>query len=414
MKKTILLIRMDDMYDVCIVGAGMFGSAAARHVSANPSLRVCLIGPDEPKTSEEWSTREIHSSHYDEGRIVRCTIDGAAMQHLGSTSIGRFRELERLSGIEFYQPVGTLLIHEKKSAELRNWLESVKTAKTPIVDLGSNDVFNKRYPFLQLEPDDHAFLDDSGAGYVSARRMVEAEQKVAMLQGCQIFRETICEVGELRNGMHQVMTDSGRVVRCKRVLVCAGAFTKFKGLVPNLKYSVHRETVAMLRVSEEESRRLSGMPPILKIKNRMGIMATSVHGVYILPPIQYPDGHFYLKIGPAGHQRDSLVNILEEARQWYNVENGDQELLHKLPEVLKDMIPGLSVESISSKTCVTCDSPSGLPYICRISPTVCVAAVGNGEGASVADEVGRLAADLVAGRGWSSHLPAELFQADFD
>ena len=40
------------LYDVCIVGAGMIGSAAARSICAiDPALKVCLIGPAEPKVS---------------------------------------------------------------------------------------------------------------------------------------------------------------------------------------------------------------------------------------------------------------------------------------------------------------------------------------------------------------------------
>ncbi len=37
-------------YDICVVGAGMIGSAAAKYiVKQNPGLRVALIGPTEPK-----------------------------------------------------------------------------------------------------------------------------------------------------------------------------------------------------------------------------------------------------------------------------------------------------------------------------------------------------------------------------
>lgn len=39
------------IYDLCIVGAGMFGSAAARHASTIRGIKVCLIGPDEPTVS---------------------------------------------------------------------------------------------------------------------------------------------------------------------------------------------------------------------------------------------------------------------------------------------------------------------------------------------------------------------------
>lgn len=41
----------NNIYDLCIVGAGMFGSAAARHASANVGVKVCLVGPEEPSVS---------------------------------------------------------------------------------------------------------------------------------------------------------------------------------------------------------------------------------------------------------------------------------------------------------------------------------------------------------------------------
>ncbi len=37
------------VYDVCIVGAGMFGSAAARHAASILGRGTCLVGPGEPK-----------------------------------------------------------------------------------------------------------------------------------------------------------------------------------------------------------------------------------------------------------------------------------------------------------------------------------------------------------------------------
>ena len=37
------------MYDLCVIGAGMIGSAAARHAAEREGVKVCLIGPEEPK-----------------------------------------------------------------------------------------------------------------------------------------------------------------------------------------------------------------------------------------------------------------------------------------------------------------------------------------------------------------------------
>ena len=38
-------------FELCIVGAGLIGSAAARHASLILGDRVCLLGPSEPKMS---------------------------------------------------------------------------------------------------------------------------------------------------------------------------------------------------------------------------------------------------------------------------------------------------------------------------------------------------------------------------
>ena len=37
------------IYDLVIIGAGMMGSAAAKHASLIPNTSICLLGPDEPK-----------------------------------------------------------------------------------------------------------------------------------------------------------------------------------------------------------------------------------------------------------------------------------------------------------------------------------------------------------------------------
>lgn len=61
-------------------------------------------------------------------------------------------------------------------------------------------------------------------------------------------------------------------------------------------------------------------------------------------------------------------------------------------------------------TCVTSSSPSGQPYIDRVSPTVTVAVVGNSRGAKLADEVGKIAADLSLRGRWNSEVSQSHFK----
>lgn len=44
---------MEIVYDLCVIGAGMVGSAAARHASINNDIKICLIGPQEPKVPKQ-------------------------------------------------------------------------------------------------------------------------------------------------------------------------------------------------------------------------------------------------------------------------------------------------------------------------------------------------------------------------
>ena len=88
-----------------IVGAGMMGAAAARHLSAQTG-GVALIGPAEP------ADRKVHqgvfSSHYDEARITRGFDGDPVWAALAKRSIARYAGLEAKSGVRFFTEAGCL------------------------------------------------------------------------------------------------------------------------------------------------------------------------------------------------------------------------------------------------------------------------------------------------------------------
>ncbi|KAF8795751.1 hypothetical protein HNY73_000214 [Argiope bruennichi] len=395
-----------ETFDLCIIGAGMYGSAAARHASSNSGVKVCLIGPGEPR-EDEIETREILSSHYDEGRIVHIAYASPVMQVLVRHTIKRFREIEKLSGINFFSPVGTIITAERGTSYFYTLLQGFEMHDVNYIDLSKEDIMKQRFPYLKLDDCDHPLFDDDSAGFIKARGMVEAQKKIAHLQGCHIVDDVVEEVKDFKDGAHQIITKEGHVLRAKKVLFCTGAFTAFKKFDPlkkKLKIQVNRETAAMLRIPEEEKDRLSSMPTMMMYRDNLALMPAVAKGAYILPPIKYPDGHWYLKLVTWAFREIQKVNTLEEIKEWYK-SDGDQEVIDKYSRFLISIIPGLKVEEVKGKTCITCDSPSGLPYIDRISLTVTVAVVGNGKGATICDEVGRIAADLSLTGKWKSELP---------
>ncbi len=84
---------MSARFRYAVVGCGLMGAAAARHL-ANMTEGVALIGPSEP--ADKAHHRGVFASHYDEGRITR-TIDPdpvwarLARNSIGVTAISRRR-----------------------------------------------------------------------------------------------------------------------------------------------------------------------------------------------------------------------------------------------------------------------------------------------------------------------------------
>ena len=75
------------------------------------------------------------------------------------------------------------------------------------------------------------------------------------------------------------------------------------------------QTVAYLEVSVDQAKALEKMPTVVTNYN-----FKELDGTYILPPILYPDGKYYLKLGH--HDAfEKIFNTPEEIEAWY--QNGE-------------------------------------------------------------------------------------------
>ena len=97
---------MTTRYDVAVIGVGLVGAAALRHLAAT-GRRCVGVGPGEPA---DWASHTgVFASHYDSGRITRRLDKRREWAILADRAIAEYGGIEAASGIGFHHPVGVLI-----------------------------------------------------------------------------------------------------------------------------------------------------------------------------------------------------------------------------------------------------------------------------------------------------------------
>jgi sarcosine oxidase len=383
----------------------MMGSAAARYLAAR-GLRTVVIGPDEPANYR--SHTGVYASHYDQARLTYQVSQDALWSYLGMSSIARYADIEARSGIRFHAPVGKLTVYaaENGKARAERAIQLAAELSVPLRYLPAGEVRLREVgPGLSFPSTCPATFEADPAGYINPRRLVQAQLALAHHNGAVIARQEVRHVEEFAEHVRVNLAD-GRVIVAGMALVAAGAFSNFHRLLPApLPLRIKTETIILGKVDNEEAARLTQMPVVV-----YEVLDSDISEIYMTPPVRYPDGHFYAKLG-ANTVADQWPQTLEEVREWFR--QGDSDgCLPALSRALRSLMPDTTFTSVRSARCIVCYTPSRAPTIDRVpgSERLFVAAGGNGMGAKGSDCSGRLAAGLMLGDAWPDGLAREPFQ----
>ncbi len=355
---------------VGVVGAGLMGSAAARHL-AKAGLDVTLIGPGEPENKR--THQGTFGSHYDEGRITRHNALKPFWVEVSKASIARYSEIEAESGISFFTETGAMMVGSDA------WMAQVYAAaaqhgvESHALDAGG---LAQTFPFFSFAPDHSGAYERRRAGHVSPRRLVAAQQAAALRYG---GRRVVTEVQNVTDGRVQ---SSDGTLKFDHVLVAAGGWTDaILGRAPHL--DVYARTVAFFELSEAEAARLKSMP---------SLVYEALEDPYLLPPIRYPDGKIYIKLG--GDPEDVRLDGPGAVGDWFRA-GGNAQVRDRLEEMIRTLMPSLKIDSVSMDACVTSWTADRLPEIRALGDRLAVCTGGNGAGAKCSDELGRRGAALI-------------------
>jgi len=391
---------MTPEFQYAIVGRGLTGSAAARHL-AEQVPGVVLIGPDEPAVKATHPG--AFGSHYDEGRITRTIDPDENWARFANRSIARYRDIESRSGISFFSERGCL-ISGLSTGRSQQYMSDIRDNASKLglnVKRLDDGALQERFAYFRFPEGSDAVLEAHGAGHVSPRNLVAAQTRLTELAGGRVIRQEVAAIRQ-REDFAEIVTVGGETVAAAKVLVAAGGFTNKPGLLPEaLDLKVYGRTITFFEVDDAEAARLADMPSMIYEPEDVML------GIYMLPPILYPNGKFYLKIG--GDTVDIPLHEESDVRAWFRTQ-GDADAREHLMRNMGDLVPGLKVMAVHTEACVTSYTPTGYPAIGWTSqPSIAVMAGGCGAAAKSSDEIGRLGAELLL----HGRIIDQSYRADF-
>ncbi len=363
---------------IAVIGRGPIGSAAARHL-ARAGHGVVLIGPGEP--ADKGTHKGVFASHWDEGRITRALDPDPFWSAVSRASIARYAEIEAESGIDFFTESGALIVGPAGGEFMRN-VAAVQAEAGIAAETLTGAALAARFPCFAFPEGIEARYEPRGAGHVNPRRMVAAQTESARRAGAEVMEATALRLET--SGKHaRVITDAGDVT-ANRVLVANGGWANTLLPAP-LPLAVYARTIAFFAQAPDAG--LGDMPTL--------VYRTPAGDVpYLLPPIRYPDGRLYVKIG--GDPEDTRLETPEAVGDWFR-SGGSATVGDQLRRLIEGLMPALDTSAMHVEPCVTVFTPEDRPAIRRLGPRLAVAVAGCGRGAKCADELGRRAAEVVAG-----------------
>ena len=375
--------------DTAVIGRGMVGAAAARHL-AEAGHSVALIGPDEP--ADRRSAEGPFASHHDQGRITRIAGRDEVWTELAARSVDRYGDIRDRSGIDFHTPRGMVAVYPDAAdwvSRATPWGSEARLVEPDWLRSTTGIAITNGLPIM-YEP--------APAGHINPLHLVAAQTVLTELAGGLVLREAVTSVRGAGSGFE--IGGHWGTLTAARVLVATGAFG---AELFGFRLDVERRPRTILRAELADDGRI---PSIIA----MDPPDQRVHEIYWVPPVSYPDGSVCIKIG--GDLREFVPLEPEELTDWFHSDGNPTEI-ESLENNLRLLLPDCSFGAINTAPCVITGTSSGHPYIGWADDHLAVAIAGNGSAAKSSDELGRIAAGLFSEAGWDSAIDASVFTPRF-
>lgn len=378
--------------DIAVVGRGMIGSAAARHLCL-AGHSVALIGPPEP--ADRAGSNGPFCSHPDEGRITRIAARTDVWAELAARSIERYSELEAQSGLSLHSACGLVSVFDCAD----DWVARGQMFGSDARRVDVDWVYNQTG--IAVTNGLPAMYEGPPAGHINPRRMVAAQTKISASLGADVIEEAVDDIEQTPAGF-RVSGAWGRRT-AQRVLLATGAFGSTL-LGARLDIERRPRTIVMAELAGAGD--VTAIPSLILDRPA----DDRLHEIYWVPPVTWGDGVDRIKIG--GNLEDFDPLEPQQLTEWFHSDGSAVEA-DALTSSLRALLPDFDVVRPISAPCIITGTPTGHPYIGWVTDGIAVAIGGNGSAAKSSDELGRLASTLFAADGWTDTISADNFTPQF-
>jgi sarcosine oxidase len=379
--------KMAFNFDIIVIGKGLVGSAAAKYL-AKSGEKVAIIGTNEP---QEHETPLVYASHYDQARVQRIVGKDEAWTKLNADAAQEYSTIQKESGIDFHRGVGCLYVNPYGEDEyLKNLPTLAQKFNVPYHSFKNENDKGEYFSDFHFPEKSMGIFEPHPSGHINPRLLVQAQLHIFEKQGGAIITDTVIHLSPTNDDTFMLKTASGQTYFTQKVVVATGSFMNHLDLLPQkLQLKTKSEVVLLVKIEEKMLDYYANMPSLL-----YEIDEDETEGIYMLPPVQYPDGHFYLKIG-ANSPDDLFFEDLEAIQNWFRVGN-DAQYAPALIRAIQKILPNLNLENVLTKKCIISRTEHGRPYIGETQQKGLFVAGGcNGYSAMCSDAMGKVAAHFV-------------------
>eukprot|EP00112_Aurelia_sp_Birch-Aquarium-sp1_P004379 Seg1494.10 transcript_id=Seg1494.10/GoldUCD/mRNA.D3Y31 product=Paxillin protein_id=Seg1494.10/GoldUCD/D3Y31 len=264
----------DQVYDVCIIGAGIIGSCAAYNAlkyTKNVLLcdQVCVFS-------------HSRGSSHGHSRIIRTSYIQKHYSEMMPEAFRIWKEIQQTVGTELLVETGLLSLEDEPHTNVNKIKDHLNNLKSEFEYLDAKKLM-KKFPTLSY-PDSYRAIFEPSGGILKADKCCAAFQNLFKSSGGCV--KECCKVKEIIPGDVVTIITNDSVIKTKSVILAAGPWTNdiLRTLGLRLPLTIMKINVWYWKAADADYSAASGFPCFIEYTFKDG---RDWH-LYGLPNLEYP------------------------------------------------------------------------------------------------------------------------------